>query len=159
MKSYLRSREKQLVYLISLLATLGSLSVSEIFGWTPFTLSILQRIFMYPIILISGIAITLKNSRLYVSSLFLAILGLLASSIHLFILLTTTWDGCGFALPCTTINRIVIFDIVLNPIYLPLMALIAFSAIIITISTNKKNREQIIRLINNLLHSEIRLHN
>ena len=143
-RSYLSSKETHLIYLISLLATLGSLSVSEIFGWTTFTLSTLQRIFMYPIVLVSGFNIVLKSNLLRVFPLFFVIPGIAISSIHLYILNSSTWIGCGWSLPCVTSSRIVLFDYVLIPIHLPFMALIAFAAIGVIILIDKNNRKWII---------------
>jgi len=134
-------KDIHLVYFISVLATLGSLSVSEIFGWTTFTLSTLQRMLMYPIVLISGFNIVLKNDFLRIFPLLFAIPGIFVSSAHFYILSNNNWIGCGWALPCITSSRIVLFDYVIIPVHLPFLALSAFAAIaaIILIDKNKRN--------------------
>src|SRR5690606_33844852 len=48
----------------SLVATLGSLYFSEVRGFEPCTLCWYQRILMYPIVLISGVALFQKNARI-----------------------------------------------------------------------------------------------
>lgn len=155
LRDYFRSREMQIVYLISLLAMLGSLSVSEVYGWTPFTLSTLQRVFMYPIVLTSGLGIVLKSRSLYTASVFLAVPGMVASGTHFYTLRTSTMIGCGYALPCTTESRIVLFGRGLWPSYLPLMALIVFAAVTVVVLSSRENLELLIKNLNEIRKSWI----
>ena len=52
------------IWTISFVATLGSLYFSEVRGFEPCTLCWYQRILMYPIVLISGVALFQKNARI-----------------------------------------------------------------------------------------------
>src|SRR5258705_13166689 len=48
-------------FLISLVATLGSLFYSQIAGFTPCDLCWFQRIFMYPLVVLLGLALIKKD--------------------------------------------------------------------------------------------------
>lgn len=137
----------QLVYFISFASTAGSLSVSEIFGWETFFLSFLQRLFMYPIILISGVAIFLNNRRVMLFSLPLAVLGFFTSFFHFFSIINRTLIGCGFALPCSTEARIVLFDYTVAPSHLPLMAFLSFFSIIFLLVFDENIREIMVKFM------------
>ena len=52
------------IWTVSFVATLGSLYFSEVRGYEPCTLCWYQRILMYPIVLISGVALFQKNARI-----------------------------------------------------------------------------------------------
>lgn len=130
--------DRQLVYIISLIASLGSLSASMIYGWDTFTLSVAQRILMYPIVLISGLSILFNKEELVKYILALSIPGMAVSLYHHLNVRLDTLVGCGFALPCNTASRIVIHGYTLRPMYLPLLAFIAFSLITIIILLNHK---------------------
>jgi disulfide bond formation protein DsbB len=54
------------MWMVSLVATLGSLYFSEIRGYTPCTLCWVQRGFMYPLVIIIGVAYVQKNVRIAV---------------------------------------------------------------------------------------------
>jgi len=118
--------DRQIIYSTSLFATLGSLTVSTLYGWDIFILSVAQRILMYPIVLISGLSILLDREYLMKIVLMLSSLGMMVSLYHHLTVRLNTLVGCGFALPCNTGSRIIIHGFALRPMYLPLMALTAF---------------------------------
>lgn len=123
------SREFSL--LVGMIAVTGSLAASEIFGWETFTLSTLQRVFMYPLVLIigAGIALNLRDLRKLV--LPLSISGALTSFFHFAIVVVDPTRGCGFALPCSAALRYSIAGFSIRPMYLPLMAFAAFTIIML----------------------------
>lgn len=123
------SFDRQIIYLVSLIATLGSLTVSILYGWDTFTLSVAQRILMYPIVLISGLSILLDREDFIKYVLILSSLGMIVSAYHHLTVRLNTLVGCGFALPCNTGSRIIVQGMNLRPMYLPLMAFFAFTAI------------------------------
>jgi disulfide bond formation protein DsbB len=125
--------DRQIVYIISLAASLGSLSASMIFGWDIFPLSLAQRILMYPIVVISGLSILIDREDFMKWILLLSTPGILVSLYHYLTVRMNTLVGCGFALPCNTESRILIQGFTLRPMYLPLMAFIAFSLITLII--------------------------
>lgn len=139
------SFDRQIIYLISLIATLGSLTVSTLYGWDTFTLSVAQRILMYPIVIISGLSILLDREDFIKYVLILSSLGMIVSAYHHLTVRLNTLIGCGFALPCNTGSRIVVHGMSLRPMYLPLMAFLAFT--IITLVSLLKISE-----INNIKH-------
>lgn len=53
--SLLRNYTNHLVFLIAITATSGSLYMSQVLGWTPCLLCWIQRAFVYPIAVISGV--------------------------------------------------------------------------------------------------------
>ena len=69
--------ENSLIFIctVSLVATLGSLYFSEVRGYEPCTLCWYQRILMYPIVLISGVALFQKNARIALTTAVFAIVG------------------------------------------------------------------------------------
>lgn len=78
-------RTERLLFIVwtqSLVATLGSLYFSEILGYIPCDLCWIQRIFMYPIVIISTIALIKKNKDIAYGSLYLSGIGMLFSIYH-----------------------------------------------------------------------------
>lgn len=70
------------MWLVSLVATLGSLYFSEIRDYYPCTLCWIQRIFMYPLVIILTVAYIQKNARIAVTSAVLACIGGAISLYH-----------------------------------------------------------------------------
>ena len=130
--------DRQLVYLVSLTASLGSLSASMIFGWDTFPLSLAQRVLMYPIVVISGLSILLDREDMMNWILVLSVPGVAVSLYHHLNVRLDTLVGCGFALPCSTASRIIIGGYTLRPMYLPLMAFVGFTMISIIILLNHR---------------------
>ncbi|MBD7985839.1 disulfide bond formation protein B [Sporosarcina sp. Sa2YVA2] len=118
------------IFTISLIATFGSLYFSEIRGYEPCTLCWYQRILMYPVVLISGIALFQKNARIALTTAIFSVIGGSISLYHYGIqklsFLQENAPACG-AVPCT--GQYVNY---LGFITIPFMALIAFVLIFIT---------------------------
>nr|WP_017755203.1 disulfide oxidoreductase [Calidifontibacillus oryziterrae] len=114
----------------ALIATLGSLYFSEVLKYIPCDLCWVQRIFMYPLVIVLGVAIVKKDYKIYRYVLPLSIVGGIISIYHYLIqkvpFFAANANTCG-VVPCTGeyINW-------LGFITIPMLALIAF--IIITIS-------------------------
>ncbi|MFA7744778.1 disulfide oxidoreductase [Salinicoccus roseus] len=114
-------------WLVSIIATLGSLYFSEIQSFIPCELCWYQRILMYPLVLILGIA-TFQNDK-SVKKYVLPI-SIIGGSISLFHYLEQKVPGfaeikpCANGMPCSTeyINW-------LGFITIPFLALIAFSLV------------------------------
>ena len=64
-----------IIWVTSLVATLGSLYFSEVRGYIPCDLCWYQRILMYPIVIISTIAYIQKNARIALTTAVFAIIG------------------------------------------------------------------------------------
>lgn len=70
------------MWVVALSATMGSLYFSEIRGYEPCELCWIQRIFMYPLVLIIGIAYLQRNARIAMTTAVLAIIGGAISLYH-----------------------------------------------------------------------------
>lgn len=91
-------------WIVSIVATLGSLSFSVFNHWTPCSLCWYQRIFMYPIVFIVGIAFYKNNIKDVIYVLPLSLIGMCISIYHILIqkvpALKETVTQCG-PVPCT----------------------------------------------------------
>ena len=112
------------MWVVALLATCGSLYFSEIRGYLPCELCWIQRIFMYPLVIIIGIAYVQKNVRIAITVLVFSVIGACISLYHYGIqklaFLSESAPSCG-QVPCTGqyINY-------LGFITIPFLALTAF---------------------------------
>lgn len=113
-----------IIWVVSLIATLGSLYFSEVRGYEPCELCWYQRILMYPIVLMSTVAYIQKNARIALTTAVFACIGGSISLYHYGIqkldFLSDSAPSCGIV-PCTGqyINW-------LGFITIPFLALIAF---------------------------------
>ncbi len=93
-----------IIWVTSLVATLGSLYFSEVRGFIPCDLCWYQRILMYPIVIISTIAYIQKNARIALTTAVFAIIGGSMSLYHYGIqkisLLQESAPACGLV-SCT----------------------------------------------------------
>ncbi|SFS64607.1 disulfide oxidoreductase [Marininema halotolerans] len=113
-----------LAWLVALLALCGSLYFSEVAGFVPCKLCWVQRIFMYPLALILGIASYRGDRGIIAYTLPMSVLG---GSVSLFHYLEQKVPGFASVAPCTQgvpcssdyINW-------LGFITIPLLALVAF---------------------------------
>lgn len=118
------------MWVVALTATMGSLYFSEIRGYEPCELCWIQRIFMYPLVIILGIAYVQKNARIAVTTAVLSMIGGAISLYHYSIqkvdFLSESAPSCG-RVSCTGeyIN-------LLGFITIPFLALLAFTLIATT---------------------------
>lgn len=128
----LSKREEQLLIILwtqSLLATLGSLYFSEILGYIPCDLCWYQRIFMYPILLISTIALIKKDKMITYASSYLSGIGLAFSLYHYSLQKFSFFgDGSGF---CTNVPCNLQYVNYFGFITIPFLAGVAFTVIFI----------------------------
>lgn len=123
-------------WIISIVATIGSLYFSEIEGYVPCDLCWYQRIFMYPLLIILGIGTYFKDISVKRYVYPIAIIG---SCISLYHYLHQKLPGlveiksCKYGVPCNLeyINEF-------GFITIPLLALTAFVTIIILLSISVK---------------------
>ncbi|MGB2994034.1 MAG: disulfide oxidoreductase [Paenisporosarcina sp.] len=118
------------MWVVSLTATMGSLFFSEIRGYEPCELCWIQRIFMYPLVLILGIAYVQKNARIAVTTAIFSVIGGAISLYHYGLqkvsFLSENAPACG-RVSCTG-EYINIFGF----ITIPFLALTAFILIAIS---------------------------
>jgi len=126
-----------LAWVIALLATVVSFSLSEIFNLPPCVLCWWQRIFMYPLVIIIGVGIMRKDKNWPFTTIPLAIIGTLVALYHSLIQWNIIPDNqtfCSLGVSCTTtqINW-------LGFITIPFMSLMSFVAIIVFTLIYKKS--------------------
>lgn len=106
-------------------ATLGSLALSEVFGLVPCELCWYQRVFMYPLPVVIGLALWVRSSRAWISGVALAAIGAAFSVYHLVVQWVPGVGSCSVDNPCS--SRI--FD-AFGFVSIPAMALVAFAGTI-----------------------------
>ncbi|TBL78624.1 disulfide oxidoreductase [Paenibacillus thalictri] len=127
-------------WVVSLVATLGSLFLSEVIGFAPCKLCWFQRIFMYPLVILLGRASYTNDRGQIAYALPLSIIGGLFSLYHY---AEQKIPGLAKLLPCTS-------GVPCNEDYLnwfgfitiPFMALIAFILITIFLWCGRTKPEQ-----------------
>lgn len=121
-------------------ATLGSLYFSEVLGYKPCLLCWYQRILMYPLIIILGIAIWRGDRKIYYYVLPLSILGA-AIALYQYLLQMTplaqiTPVACSAYGPCREVQAL-FWGFVTIP-FLSLVAFLVISAAMVTLVLKRK---------------------
>lgn len=117
-----------LVFFQSLFATLGSLFFSEIMQFPPCVLCWYQRIFMYPLVIIFGVALLTNDKKVVNYALPLSLVGLIIAFYHNLLyygLIPESIQPCLAGVSCTTQ-----FFAWFGFITIPLLSLVAFSIIV-----------------------------
>lgn len=114
-------------FVLALAATLGSLFFGEVLKYPPCTLCWYQRICMYPLVLVFGMAIWTDKTDCFEYTLPLTLLGLLIATYHNLLYYGWIEDSikpCAQGVSCTT-KQIEL----LGFLTIPLMAWISFTAL------------------------------
>ena len=122
-----------LAWLIATTATLGALFIGEVMLMTPCTLCWYQRIFMFPIAIILGIACFADDRQGAVYALALALGGLAMAGYHTLLvagLIPKSWVPCSAGVSCVD-QKLEI----LNGIQIPWLSLVAFIALALLLTT------------------------
>ena len=91
-------------WLLALTATIGSLFFSERMGFIPCTLCWYQRILMYPLVFLLGVAFYRNDKKIYVYALPLSIIGICVSSYHYALQKIPSlqeFSACTSGVPCS----------------------------------------------------------
>jgi len=120
-------------FIVALVATLGSLFYSNYVGFVPCTLCWFQRIFMYPEVVLLGLAIIKKKEEIIDYSLTLSILGFVISIYHNFIY----FKGLHSTVCTSAESCITPYVSEFGYITIPMMALTAFALIILLLIIKK----------------------
>ena len=120
-----------LSWVAAIIATLGSLYFSEVMHFIPCTLCWYQRIFMYPLTIILGVAFYRNDQGIYRYVLPLSIIGMMISGYHTLLQklpYLQQFEMCTTGVPCSKdyINW-------LGFITIPLLAFIAFTVITVSL--------------------------
>lgn len=117
-------------FVVALIATSGSLFYSEIAGYEPCKLCWFQRIFMYPQVILLGLALWKKDYGIKLYGIVLSAIGAVIAGYHYLLQL-----GVAPALPCAAVGYSAAcsqrFVLQFGYITIPMMALTAFLLIII----------------------------
>ena len=120
-------------WLVALVSTLGALFIGEVMQLEPCVLCWYQRIAMFPLVCIVGIACYSNDRRGAVYALPLALAGLALAVYHTLLLagvVPKAWVPCSASVPCTD-QKLEI----LNGIPIPWLSLAAFLLISILLIT------------------------
>ncbi|MCX6721620.1 MAG: disulfide bond formation protein B [Candidatus Staskawiczbacteria bacterium] len=129
----------KLAFVCACLATAGSLFYSNYAGFEPCPLCWFQRIFMYPQVILLGLALFKKDKNIIDYSLALSIIGVVISIYHNYIVINGLHSTvCTISEPCT-INYVLEFGY----ITIPAMALTAFLLIILLLMSQKTWQKKI----------------
>lgn len=134
------SKSLLLAWIAAIIATIGSLYFSEVRHFIPCTLCWYQRIFMYPLAIILGIAIYRNDNSIYRYVLPLSIIGMVISGYHTVlqkIPYLQQFEMCTTGVPCSKdyLNW-------LGFITIPLMAFIAFTVITICLVVLAQSKKE-----------------
>ncbi len=142
----IKGRAMLWVFIVSLTATLGSLFFSEIAGYEPCKLCWYQRILMYPVALLSAVALIRKESWLIPYALVMSVIGQLIAAYHYFLQIGALYNlevdkfapcsAVGYSASCTSI-----FQLKFGFITIPMMAFVAFSLITIILLIKSDKRD------------------
>jgi disulfide bond formation protein DsbB len=113
-----------LAWLVATTAALGALFIGEVMGMTPCVLCWYQRIFMFPLAIILGIACFIDDRRGAVYGLTLALGGLAMAGYHTLLvagLIPKAWLPCSAGVSCAD-QKLEI----LNGVQIPWLSLAAF---------------------------------
>jgi disulfide bond formation protein DsbB len=129
-----------LSWITALVATIGSLYFSEVRHYIPCTLCWYQRILMYPLAIILGIAFYRNDKGIYRYTLPIAIIGLIVSGYHMLlqkIPYLQKFEMCTTGVPCSKdyINWY-------GFITIPMLAFIAFTIITICLIILAKTKRE-----------------
>ena len=116
-------------WLIAVMATLGSLFLSEVMGFQPCVLCWWQRIFIYPLVVIFIVGLYPLDSRVANYALPIAIIGWGFSIYHYLLYsgyIPEDLQPCGEGASCSEIN-LEIFGF----ITIPMMSILAYTTIIL----------------------------
>lgn len=120
-----------IIWVQAFVATIGSLFYSEVMGYIPCELCWYQRILMYPLVIIYGLALWKKDVKMTLSGLILSGIGMFVSTYHYLLQKVPAFHemggSCSGAVPCDAI-----YVNYFGFITIPFMAGVAFIVIFVT---------------------------
>jgi disulfide bond formation protein DsbB len=123
---------------IATVATAGSLYLSEVAGYLPCTLCWYQRIAMYPLVVVLGVATWRRDRTVWMTALPLAAIGSVIAVWHILIERNPGWGGvCDPTAPCS-----LLWVEEFGFLTLPTMAMIGFVTIgVLTLAARDADRD------------------
>ena len=128
-----------LAFLVSISAVIGSLFYSEVVGFEPCALCWWQRVSLYPLVVIFGMAIWKRTANAFLYAVPLTLLGTLVAAYQSYVSL-----GGVSLLPCTAIGEACskIYVIAFGYITIPFMGLTVALYILLLAWANKIYRDE-----------------
>jgi len=119
-------------FVVSAIATWGSLYLSDVVGFTPCLLCWYQRIAMYPLVPVLGVATLIGDGKVWRYGLPLSVIGLAISAYHVTIQYRPALDAgtCSADVPCT-MRYLHVFGFVSIPVMAG-SAFLLISALLVT---------------------------
>lgn len=114
-----------LSFIVALIATAGSLFFSELAGFAPCRLCWFQRVLMYPFVVLFGIALFKKDTKIFTYTIPMAIIGALIAAWHYGVQRFHLLSGCDFD-PTQEALCGTIYFLEFGYITIPILALTAF---------------------------------
>lgn len=128
----------RLAFLVALVATLGSLFYSEVAGFEPCKLCWFQRIFMYPLAVLLGLALIKREEKFTFYPIWLAVIGMVISIYHNSIFNGFLIESSQSVFQCipsdTGVSCATNYVLEFGYITIPMMALTAFLLIILLLT-------------------------
>ncbi len=127
-------------FVVAVIATAGSLFYSEVAGYEPCKLCWWQRIFMYPQVVLLGIALLKRDTAVRFYAISLSAIGAVIAAYHYLLQL-----DIAPAIPCQAIGYSALcsqrFVMAFGYVTIPMMALTAFLLIIAFLVLQNRNNE------------------
>lgn len=128
-EEHARNYYRELAFLVVLIATSGSLYMSNVLGWEPCRLCWFQRIAVYPMVVLLGVALLLEKDDVADYALPLAMIGIPVSAYHYLVQRIDQFHSAGcsvFSVSCSTE-----YTFYFGYITVPMMALTAMVAVLV----------------------------
>ena len=128
-----------LAWVVALLSTMGALFLGEVMGRTPCNLCWFQRIFMFPLAVVLGIACYRSDFAVWRYALPLAALGWLIALYHSLVywgVLPAALEPCGEGPSCSSAAMRI------SGIPIPALSLAAFTLIILLVELSRQRSSQ-----------------
>jgi disulfide bond formation protein DsbB len=138
-----------LAFVVALLASGTSLWYSEFMGFEPCSLCWIQRIFMYPLVIILGLAVMKKEKNIVDYGIALALIGVLVAVVHNYV-----YYGGNLGILCDTLGsgtncaKIYVFEF--GYVTIPMMSLTGFVLIISLLTLQKFHEKKNSQLVHQL---------
>lgn len=126
-QSFLDRRYREIGFVFTLLATSGSLYLSNFLGWEPCRLCWYQRILMYPLVILFGMSLFLDNDDVADYTLPLSLTGLAIAVYHYMIQFLPALQSKGCSI--TSVSCEATYTFYYGHITIPVMAAAAFAAV------------------------------
>lgn len=119
---------------VAIVATTGSLYLSLGLGLVPCELCWYQRILMYPLVLVLGVAALENRRRVFLTALPLSLLGIAIAAYHSWLQVSGTTGTCSIGGGCSAIQYQVI------GLSIPNLSLIAFVLITLALAVTVRSQ-------------------